>query len=146
MYFLYLHSNPSPPIPPPSISMLHEIMFQKAIMPVIVRYYTTPNILYHCTMFHYIALHYITLHWTALFFSVLQCSVLHYTVLRNSTNHYTSLNCSKLHHCFTNAGINYEEQLGGSNQHVLIMKLSKRTQLWHFQHFMLRTFLDNLLL
>ena len=39
-----------------------------------------------------------------------------------------------------------KEQLWGSNQHVLIMKLSKRTQLSHFQHFIPRTFLDNLLL
>ena len=39
-----------------------------------------------------------------------------------------------------------QEQLWGSNQHILIMKLSKRTQLWHFQHFIPRTFLDNLLL
>ena len=39
-----------------------------------------------------------------------------------------------------------KELLWGSNRHVLIMKLSKRTQLSHFQHFIPRTFLDNLLL
>ena len=39
-----------------------------------------------------------------------------------------------------------KEQLWWSNQHVLIMKLSKRTQLSHFQHFIPRTFLDNSLL
>ena len=61
MYFLYPHSNPGPPIRQSSISILHEIMFQKAIMPVIVRYYTTQPIIYHITILHYTALHYTTL-------------------------------------------------------------------------------------
>ena len=42
--------------------------------------------------------------------------------------------------------IHDKEQLWGSNQHLLIMKLSKRTQLLHFQRFISRTFLDDLLL
>ena len=94
MYFLYPHSNPSPPIPPSSISMLHETMFQKAIMPVIVRYYTTQPILYHNTILHYTAIQYTSLPWPVLHCSELQCSLLYYTVLRLTTIHCTALHCT----------------------------------------------------